>query len=234
MDNPAASASHAQELSRGERFAFGDNWQHFLKLLDEERIAEAVASLKTMLQTDSLEGRSFIDVGSGSGLFSLAARRLGARVLSFDYDPQSVACTAELKRRYGADDAAWVVKTGSVLDTAYLDTLGTFDVVYSWGVLHHTGAMWQALANVDRLVAKTGNGDGNSNGRGKLFIALYNHQPFASRYWTAVKKLYNRLPVTRPLLVLVHLIYPILPGVMLKHIQRRKVPRGMSVWYDPQ
>ena len=94
-----------------------------------------------MLSVNALEGKSFLDIGSGSGLFSLAARRLGARVHSFDYDPQSVACTRELKRRFYSDDAEWVIEEGSALDTAYLSGLGQFDVVYSWGVLHHTGDM---------------------------------------------------------------------------------------------
>src|SRR5205807_740046 len=127
-------------------------------------IAEAESSLKRMLEVESLAGRSFLDIGSGSGLFSLAARRLGARVRSFDYDPQSVACTRELRRRFYPDDADWQIEEGSVLDEGYVRALGTFDVVYSWGVLHHTGAMWRALAHAALPVAVGG----------KLFIAIYN------------------------------------------------------------
>ena len=69
------------------------------------RIEEAKASLKQMLDVDSLTGKTFLDVGSGSGLFSLAAIMLGVKVYSFDYDPQSVACTTELKRRYFPNDS---------------------------------------------------------------------------------------------------------------------------------
>lgn len=148
------TASH--EISQGQRFAFGANWSRFLRALDEERIGRAEASVKEMLGLERLDGMRFLDAGSGSGLFSLAARRLGAQVHSFDYDPQSVACTAELKRRYFANDPAWVVERGSVLDRDYLSRLGRFDIVYSWGVLHHTGAMWQALENVAPLVAGGG------------------------------------------------------------------------------
>jgi 2-polyprenyl-6-hydroxyphenyl methylase/3-demethylubiquinone-9 3-methyltransferase len=131
-----------------------------------------------------------LDVGSGSGLSSLAARRLGAMVTSFDYDGQSVACTEELRRRYLPDDPCWIIEQGSVLDAEYLVGLGQFDIVYSWGVLHHTGAMWQAMANLKTMV-KPG---------GLLFIAIYNDCGEVSRSWLERKRRYNALPqVLRPL-----------------------------------
>ena len=172
--------SHATEVAAGKRFQFGRNWARFLSVLDDRRIAEAERSLRDMLGITTLEGTTFLDVGSGSGLFSLAARRLGARVTSFDYDPQSVACTAELKRRYFEGDAHWRVERGSVLDQAYLRALGRFDTVYAWGVLHHTGDMWQALENVRALVEPGG----------RLFIALYNDQGVASHVWRGFKRVY--------------------------------------------
>ena len=104
-----SSSTHAAEVQSGERFEFGQNWALFLAVLDEERIRVAEASLKRMLRVESLEGVGFLDAGSGSGLFSLCARRLGATVHSFDFDPHSVACTQELKRRYYLDDARWRV-----------------------------------------------------------------------------------------------------------------------------
>src|SRR5215211_7637244 len=99
--------TNAAEIARGERFEFGQNWSQFLARVDDERIQQAEKSLKEMLEVDSLEGKTFLDIGSGSGLFSLAARRLGARVHSFDFDSNSYACTKELKRRFFEQDENW-------------------------------------------------------------------------------------------------------------------------------
>lgn len=136
-----------------------------------------------MLQVSRLEGKSFLDVGSGSGLFSLAAMRLGARrVHSFDFDSESVACALELKERYFPGTPQWIVEQGSALDETYLSSLGTFDVVYAWGVLHHTGNMWQAIENTCCRVGADG----------RLFIAIYNDEGLRSRLWKGVKIRYCR------------------------------------------
>jgi SAM-dependent methyltransferase len=222
---------HAAEVAQGERFEFGKNWAWFLTSLTDRRIAEAERSLQNMLGVTTLSGASFLDIGSGSGLFSLAARRLGARVHSFDYDPHSVNCTRELNRRYFPDDSLWTVESGSALDESYVRSLGQFDVVYSWGVLHHTGSMWPALANA-ALPVKAG---------GKLFIAIYNDQGTASRRWKKVKQIYNELP--RPLRFLMvwpsfwilnwrSMVKDLLRGRPFQSIREYGKERGMSFWRD--
>jgi SAM-dependent methyltransferase len=229
QQNPGAGAG--QEIARGDRFAFGENWSRFLTLLDAERIRSAEMSLRTLLQVDGLQGQSFLDIGCGSGLFSLVARRLGARVHSFDYDADSVACARELRRRYQPDDPDWCIEAGSVLDPQYMDRLGTFDIVYSWGVLHHTGRMWDAIDAAGGLVRPGG----------RLCIAVYNHQPLLTPWWRLVKRGYLRVPpALRAVYVLPFFGYAVLAGFaadVLRGTDPRsrylgRGRRGMSPWYD--
>ena len=219
-----------RETARGDRFAFGRNWSRFLRVLNDDRVRQAEASLREMLEMNDLSGKSFLDIGSGSGLFSLAARRLGATVRSFDYDPHSVACTEELKRRYFPGDPEWAVEQGSVLDKDYLARLGTWDIVYSWGVLHHTGNMWKAMENAAGMVKP----------QGLLFIAIYNDEGGRSSRWAQLKQLYNRKPWARPFLLAIGFLFfwgrtflgDLLALNPLATWKAYISQRGMSPWHD--
>jgi len=220
------------EIKQKKRFAFGKNWTNFLNSLDEERIIEAERSLSTMLGVDTLKGKRFLDAGSGSGLFSLAAYRMGAEVYSFDFDPMSVECTNELKRRYHDGQRMWNISQGNLLDKEWLESLGQWDIVYSWGVLHHTGAMFEAMGNVAPLVKEGG----------CLFISIYNDQGRRSKLWRFVKKAYSGGSlITRFFLISVCL--PLLWGFSfvrglftkcnpLYYWNEYKKKRGMSPWHD--
>jgi SAM-dependent methyltransferase len=165
------------------RFKFGENWLQFAARLDPRQIAEAEASLSRLLSRDELKDLSFLDIGCGSGLSSLVARKRGASVRSFDFDPDSVACTQALRDRYYPDDQHWMVERGSILDADYTKQLGGFDIVYSWGVLHHTGAMWAAVDRAAGLVAPSG----------ILAIALYRKTPLCWA-WHIEKRAYISAP----------------------------------------
>lgn len=225
----------ATQVADGQRFEFGENWTRFLRVLDDERIQEAESSLREMLAREDLAGLTFLDVGSGSGLFSLAAARLGARrVHSFDFDPSSVACAKELRRRHGPRGADWTIERGSALDADYLRSLGRFDLVYAWGVLHHTGDMWRAIGGTADAVAD----------EGRLFISIYNDQGPRSRIWRAVKRAYNALPralrlpytllvtIPRELLAALKAVLRGRPQDYVRAWTDYKSARGMSRWHD--
>jgi len=208
-----------KELESGERFRFGKNWQRFLKSINEDRIEEARLRLVQFLEPN-LEGRSFLDIGSGSGLHSLAARRMGARVTSFDFDPESVEATTFLKSRYAPGDTDWRIDAGSALDTDYLAQLGQYDVVYSWGVLHHTGAMWDALENIKHLVKPDG----------QLYIAIYNDRGETSQLWLKRKQRYCSLPgVLKPFYFL-YVYGPHELKKLIKSVRKGKVSGYIESW----
>lgn len=172
------------------RFSFGRNWDEFLRhSFSRERVAVAKRSMQEFLGRETLTGQSVIDVGCGSGLFSLAAYELGASSLrSFDVDPLSVRCCERLHETAGSPNH-WTIARGSILDRAFVETIPPADIVYSWGVLHHTGDMWNAIANAASLVRPGG----------AFYISIYNDVPglLGSRTWVTIKRVYNASP--RPL-----------------------------------
>ncbi len=212
-------------------FSFGRNWDEFVSShLNPERIEIAISSLSEFLESKDLQGRTFLDVGSGSGLFSLAAYRLGAsRIVSIDVDPFSVQSTTRLRESVGSP-GNWTVLHGSILDRQFTARLEPADVVYAWGSLHHTGAMWTAISNAGELLAPGG----------LFFVAIYNKVEGrgSSDYWLKVKRLYNRssTPIKR-LMEVGHVIrYQVLPDLIrLKNpfsSLRNYRTRGMTFWID--
>lgn len=165
-------------------FSFGENWLAYVREdLSEDRIQMAVDSIKTFTGAADLQGRSFLDLGCGSGLFSLAAHRLGAtKITSVDRDRASLEATCQLRRVVGAPPH-WSVLQGDILDSAFVAKLSAADFVYCWGVVHHTGAMYRAIENVCQLVKADG----------LLELAVYNRQRL-SPAWHAIKRFYNRAP----------------------------------------
>ena len=164
-------------------FAFGKNWKKYLSRLTPEKIELAKSALVEFVGLDAIRGKTFIDIGCGSGVHSYAAFELGAsRVISFDHDADAVECCRTLSSRVG-NPSNWTVLQGSILDDSFVEGLGTFDLVYSWGVLHHTGEMWRAISSAANRVGKGG----------LFYIAIYNRVdgPLGSNFWLRVKKTYN-------------------------------------------
>lgn len=207
------------------RFEFGENWTRFLSVVNETHIA--MAQKKLAEAVGDIRGKTFLDVGCGSGIHSLSAVRLGAaRVHSFDFDPKSVSCSREMKRRF-TPDPDWTIEQGSALNAEYLRSLGQFDIVYSWGVLHHTGDMWTALDLVTIPQPKT------------LMIAIYHDDGSGSKFWKSFKRTYNRVwkPVRKIMEAAVFgwaWVRPFMlhPGKTRDRWKKYVEDRGMSPWYD--
>lgn len=164
-------------------FSFGKNWKSFLKSLDEHQFKNAKSSLTNFLNLNTFQGKTFLDVGCGSGLFSYAAFQLGAdKIVSFDVDSFSVECCRYLHKKAGSP-SNWKIYEGSILNNNFVSQLETFDIVYSWGVLHHTGQMWDAIKNSAKLTKKDG----------LYYIAIYNKKGglLNSNMWLKIKRLYN-------------------------------------------
>lgn len=211
-------------------FSFGKNWEAFVERnFSDERVAISRDHMLGFLGRKELSGKTFLDVGCGSGIHSLAAFRSGAaRVTSFDIDPYSVRTTRRMHELAGGP-ANWEVLHGSVLDAAFVSALPTADIVYSWGVLHHTGALWEALRNAATRVAPGG----------VFYLALYEKTEM-SDHWIRVKKRYNASgPLAKRFMEIDHVWRHFFRSRSLKnilesirYIRTYRQYRGMEFWTD--
>ncbi|HAZ10410.1 MAG TPA: class I SAM-dependent methyltransferase [Candidatus Omnitrophica bacterium] len=211
-------------LNKQIRFEFGKNWQKYINKSGKKNVDEAIFSLKEFLGHDDLKDKSFLDIGCGSGLFSLAANLLGATVCSFDYDYNSTICARSLMTKYSKrlDKDKCTILQGDVLDGNFCKKLGVFDIVYAWGILHHTGNMWKAINNSCCFVKRSG----------FLVVAIYS-KSFTSPIWKVIKYIYN----ISPCIVKKMLVYFFTPLIYIaKYLVTGRNPlekeRGMDFFID--
>jgi len=207
-----------------ERFEFGKNWRDYCGHLQQKDYLTAKESLRKL--TPNLQGKTFLDVGCGSGLFSIAASALGAKkVLGFDYDENSVATSrkmleivAQWDRDIKKDKIEFKVE--SILNENI--GLGLYDVVYSWGVLHHTGNMYMAFDRIKNLVAENGT----------LVLAIYNKH-FTSPVWKLIKRTYVKSPgLIKKIMVLPILVLKFFWVLIVLRQNPFKRDRGMHFYTD--
>lgn len=204
-------------------FDFGSNWQVFSEQhVDSARLAVAARSIQSLLQRDTLQGVGVLDVGCGSGLFSIAAHQLGAaKVVGVDVNPRCIA-VSERNRAQLAPNAPVAFKEASALNPGSMAALGQFELVYAWGSLHHSGAMWQAIQNVAANVAPNGT----------LVLAIYNKH-ITSPAWSAIKWLYNQLPsLGQRLMAIVFAGIIYVAKLLVTRSNPLEKERGMDFWYD--
>lgn len=214
-----------EELQSGSRFEFGKNWKDFLSTVTEAELNKAAEDIKTWLNTDNLAGKKVIDIGSGSGIHSYVLYTMGATELtSFDYDDDSVEATKKVWQNAGSP-SNWKVMQGSVLDGEFVKSLGAFDIVYSWGVLHHTGEMWKAIENAISVV-KPG---------GIFWISIYEKGPGYTKA-LKLKKKYNRSSALEKKIMIYSRILRLMAGRILRGKNpfkwNQRTTRGMNVYND--
>jgi 2-polyprenyl-6-hydroxyphenyl methylase/3-demethylubiquinone-9 3-methyltransferase len=208
------------------RFAFGANWRDFAEIIDDRRIDEAERGLLRLVGHEALRNASLLDIGCGSGLHALAALRLGAkRVTAIDIDPTCTATAEQLLRRSGLAGHA-DIRTMSIFDAAP-NVLGTYDIVYSWGALHHTGDLWRAMERAASLL----------NPGGLLVFALYRRTPLCP-LWALEKRFYAGAKWPVQSIVRCAFLAAFAAGLLLRARSPRRYAsdyvrcRGMSFWHD--
>lgn len=167
-------------VNREQHFAFGENWLNFSKKINEATIRSAEKEFNKLIWPDVIKGKRFLDIGCGSGLHSLIALIQGAgEVFAVDIDPVCVQTTRQvLSEQY--DKNNWRSEEISVFDLTE-EQFGTFDIVYSWGVLHHTGDMHQAISKSLNMVSPGG----------LCVLGLYS-KTLMCGFWKQVKKYYSK------------------------------------------
>jgi 2-polyprenyl-3-methyl-5-hydroxy-6-metoxy-1,4-benzoquinol methylase len=206
-------------------FSFGKNWRDYVDTVSEDSVRVAMSDIEEWLGRESVVGRRVLDIGCGSGIHSLCFHRLGAReVVSLDVDPASVESTRILWEKAGGP-AAWKILHGSILDEGVVGGLGTHEIVYSWGVLHHTGSMWEAVANACSLVERGGH----------LWIALYVKGPKYPEH-LALKQKYNRASMLGKKIMVWKYVAEVMRDRWRAGMNplrwNQKYDRGMDVYHD--
>ena len=214
------------------RYAFGKNWAEFIKNnFSQSVVDDSREHLADFLRLESLKGMTFLDIGCGSGLHSLAAYQMHAeRIFSFDYDCDSVETTKKIHEHAGSP-SNWTVEQGSVLDQSFMEKFPKSDIVYSWGVLHHTGDMWTAVRNAAIPLKPDG----------LFYIALYSSDNYVEpppEYWLKIKRRYNRAGAfgRRRMELQYALRFMVLPELKAGRnpfeVMRKYGMRGMTYWTD--
>lgn len=207
----------------GKRFSFGRNWQEFARSVAAPELHAAQQDLGSLLGENAyrLRGARVLDIGCGSGLQAVAMAAMGARsVVALDVDADCVSTARDLAVRL-APHADIRVDHASVLDGAYMASLGRFDLVHAWGSLHHTGRMWEAVAAAASTVAPGG----------CMVLALYNRTA-ATPAWSVAKAAYTRLNAPAQWVATAAWFGARVTVRLLRGKSLSFLDRGMHLWTD--
>lgn len=213
---------------QNKQFNFGENWENFSKnQLSSTKIQEAKKDFVKFFQNESIKNQTFIDIGFGQGMSLLIANTLGAITVGNDINPLSEK-VLEFNKSYFSDikEISIPIIIGSILKESTLNAIRQineqYDIVHSWGVLHHTGEMWEAINNSSELVNKNG----------KFIIAIYNKH-WSSPLWHTIKKTYNYSPkFIKKLIISIFYFIILIAKFSVTFKNPFKKERGMSFYYD--
>lgn len=122
------------------------------------KIEKQIEFLNKLIGRDNIENKIVLDAGCGTGIAAISFKKLGAnKVIGIDISKKSLLTAKKL-----AEEAGVKLKfiTGDLLN---LPLKGNFDIIHSFGALHHTGDTKGAFANLINLLGENG----------QFYLALY-------------------------------------------------------------
>jgi SAM-dependent methyltransferase len=130
----------------------------FYQRVDRSRYEDYAPWMRSVLEFDRFAGRRVLEIGFGMGTDLAQFAAAGAHVAGIDLSPAHLGIAA---RRFALTGTAADLRLGDAEDLPFAD--GSFDAVYSFGVIHHTPDAARATAQIHRVLRPGG----------RLIVAVY-------------------------------------------------------------
>tara|TARA_B100001063_G_C16709692_1_gene527317 strand:+ start:122 stop:1153 length:1032 start_codon:yes stop_codon:yes gene_type:complete len=161
---------YEQDISKEKintQLLYGKLWkERFLDFsLDQTKFLKKLLN-KLDFDIKKIKGKKILDMGCGSGRFTSAFAKLGAKkVYGVDLGSDGISVAKKLTKKFNIKNATF--KNASVLNMPFKNNY--FDFVFCKGVLHHTGNLKRGLDEFIRMIKINGYGYLYLYGRGGIF-----------------------------------------------------------------